>query len=83
MIKRHSMPVYFVEALAILLVWVPVMDMLRYLPTHGFSTSGWTYWPLSDWFSGRFDLLPILLLSGIAWLIAAIRRAATKELFDE
>ncbi|MCJ2185266.1 hypothetical protein [Novosphingobium beihaiensis] len=77
------MPVYFLEALAVLLVVGPVTDLARYLPFHNFSTEGWTYWPLGDWFAGRFDFLSIFFLAGLSLLIAAIRRAASKELFDE
>jgi hypothetical protein len=77
------MPVYFLEALAVLLVVVPVTDLARSLPFHNFSSEGWTYWPLSEWFTGRFDFLSTLFLIGMAWLVAAIRRAASKELFDE
>jgi len=82
-IKRDSMPIYFLEALGVLLVMVPVTDLAHYLPFHDFDPSGWTYWPLEDWFAGRFDVLPILIILGLAWLTAAVRRAATKELFDE
>ena len=80
---RYSWPFVYVETLFALLVLTPVFNLLHYLPNHNFSTDGWTFWPLGEWFEGRFDPFEIGDFLTIAWLIAAIRRYQRKELFDK
>jgi hypothetical protein len=81
--KRYSWLIVFLESLTYLLVMAPVLDLARHLPTHEFSAAGWNYWPLGNWFEGRFEAVEVVAFLALAWVLAAMRRHDRKELFDE